>query len=79
LKSLDITLTPEQIQKIEDATKFEIGFPFKSFVSSSLSLSPEHHQLDTKGTGTTPSFGVSTTTAHTDEVPQRQAIRPSKD
>ena len=33
LKALDITLTPEQTQKIEDATKFEIGFPFKTFVS----------------------------------------------
>jgi len=62
LKALDITLTPEQTQKIEDATKFEIGFPFEFF-----------------GSGTTPSFGVSTTTAHTDEVPLRQAIRPSKD
>ncbi|KAH9018816.1 NADP-dependent oxidoreductase domain-containing protein [Lactarius deliciosus] len=61
LKALDITLTPEQTQKIEDATTFEISFPFKTF-----------------GTGATPSFGV-TTTAHTDQVPLPQAIRPSKD
>jgi len=36
LKALDITLTPEQTKKIEDATKFEIGFPFKTFVSRVL-------------------------------------------
>ncbi|KAH8994618.1 aryl-alcohol dehydrogenase [NADP+] [Lactarius akahatsu] len=60
LKALDITLTPERTQKIEGATTFEIGFPFKTF-----------------GTGATPSFGV-TTTAHTDQVPLPQAIRPSK-
>ncbi|KAF8260676.1 NADP-dependent oxidoreductase domain-containing protein [Lactarius quietus] len=62
VKALDITLTPEQIEKIENATKFEIGFPFNTF-----------------GTGATPSFGVSSTTAHTDQVPLSQAIRPSKD
>ncbi|KAI9433745.1 hypothetical protein H4582DRAFT_2081828 [Lactarius indigo] len=31
LKALDVTLTQEQTQKIEDATTFEIGFPFKTF------------------------------------------------
>ncbi|KAH9174389.1 aryl-alcohol dehydrogenase [NADP+] [Lactarius sanguifluus] len=31
LKALDITLTPEQTQKIEDATTLDIGFPFKTF------------------------------------------------
>ena len=77
LKALDITLTPEQIQKIEDATKFEIGSPFKNFVSQGFPLPLEHYQLDTKGTGATPSFGV-TATAHTDQVPLQQAIRPSK-
>lgn len=79
LKALDVTLTPEQTQKIENATKFEIGFPFKTFVSQALSLSLEHCQLDTKGTGATPSFGVSTMTAHMDQVPLQQAIRPAKD
>ncbi|KAH8984190.1 NADP-dependent oxidoreductase domain-containing protein [Lactarius hatsudake] len=35
-EGLDITLTPEQTQRIEDATTFEIGFPFKTFVPREL-------------------------------------------
>ncbi|KAI0301754.1 Aldo/keto reductase [Multifurca ochricompacta] len=31
LKALDISLTPEHIQKIESAKKFDIGFPFNLF------------------------------------------------
>jgi len=50
LKALDITLTPEQTQKIEGATKFDIGFPFKTFVSRVFPLMLlKHDQLDTIG------------------------------
>ncbi|KAI0264246.1 NADP-dependent oxidoreductase domain-containing protein [Gloeopeniophorella convolvens] len=31
LQALDISFTPEHIQKIENATKFDIGFPFNFF------------------------------------------------
>lgn len=56
LKALDITLTPEQTQKIENATKFEIGFPFKTFVSQVLPLSLEHYQLEYQGNWRDPFF-----------------------
>jgi hypothetical protein len=38
LQALDITQTPERTQKIENETEFDVGFPFKTFVSRVLPL-----------------------------------------
>jgi hypothetical protein len=83
ITALDISLTPEQVRRIEQAAPFDQGFP-NSFVVSLVLLSVvislpfsdltfAHH----KGDGTYDNFMLKTS-AHLDRVPVQQPITPNE-
>jgi hypothetical protein len=74
--ALDISLTAEQVERIENATPFNPGFPNSMIVSvypcMTLVVSDDH-----QGDGTSDSF-ILLSAGHIDRVPLLQAITPAK-
>ncbi len=83
ITALDITLTAEQIKRIEDATPFDPGFPHSMIVRvflSCLLMCDRSNFVDVfvdQGNGTHENF-IAQSTAHCDRVPLQQAITPTK-
>ena len=81
IEALDITLTAEQIKRIEDAKPLDPGFPHSMLVCLFL-LSFDHPNfVDVfvhQGDGTHESF-LSKWVAYYDRVPAQQAIAPTKE
>jgi hypothetical protein len=82
IAALDISLTPEQVQRIEAAAPFSPGFPNSLIVSIALIfVFICHERLTTaacQGDGTSVTFML-TTSAHFDRVPLQQPVTPAKE
>jgi hypothetical protein len=86
IAALDISLTAEQIKRIEEATPFDPGFPHNMIVRvfSVQSVSMTHDCLRgnfvdvfvDQGDGTDQPF-LTKSSAHYDRVPVQQAITPT--
>ncbi|KAH9075006.1 NADP-dependent oxidoreductase domain-containing protein [Lactarius deliciosus] len=78
ITALDISLTAEQIKRIEEATPFDLGFPHSMIVSffclRLIAVTLLTH-VD-QGVGTHDNF-LSQSAGHSDRVPFQQAIAPT--
>ena len=81
IEALDITLTAEQIKRIEDAKPLDPGFPHTMLVRLFLLSFDQPEFVDVfadQGDGTHESF-LSKWVAYYDRVPVQQAIDPTKE
>jgi hypothetical protein len=80
IEALDISLTAEQIKRIEDAKPFDPGFPHAMIVRLILLACDQRNFVDIfvdQGDGTYDNF-LAKSVAHYDRIPVQQAITPAK-